>query len=456
MTYSRVEPQVAAEPEPPAPGRPAKRDFTLLWAGSAISQTGTIAGATATPLLVLALDGSPMVASWATLATTLPSLLMQLPAGFLADVLDRRRIMFYSQIGRCCIGIALLFCLGFADHKIACIIVAAFLDRTLSAFHLTAETTAIRHVSGPGVEVTANMARNEARQHIAISLGRPIGGLLYGIGRFAPYAFDVFSSLVALATLRAIRTRRFQAERPAGLDPDRTRAFLLDQRAAFRDGLRQVSRDRFLGLSVVLCAVANFVLQIVFLLSIVRAEQQQLSSSLIGFLLATSGLGGLLGSITAPLVLRNRVRGATAVVCALAWAMLVSVVAFSSDPRLGLAAWGAASFVGAHMNVALAVQQVATISDAVLGRITSFIRFVTGGAVPLGALCAGLLVRSENTHLAAVVATVLMGAAALSATLLVARRNRHRLAGKRTAATGWAREWFADAPPATADRHSPG
>src|SRR5947209_3752888 len=69
------------------------RDYMLVWAGQAVSELGSQISTVAYPLLVLALTHSPAKAGVVGLAATLPLPLLALPAGMLADHLDRKRLM---------------------------------------------------------------------------------------------------------------------------------------------------------------------------------------------------------------------------------------------------------------------------------------------------------------------------------------------------------------------------
>src|ERR1051326_6924888 len=62
-----------------APPRP--RPFALFVAGSTMSMFGSRISLVAFPMLVLSLDGSPLVAGLVSCATILPSLLAYIPAG---------------------------------------------------------------------------------------------------------------------------------------------------------------------------------------------------------------------------------------------------------------------------------------------------------------------------------------------------------------------------------------
>ena len=71
----------------------ANRNFRLLWIGQVLSDLGTQIGNLAYPLLVLALTHSALIAGTVGTAASGAAFAVRLPAGALADRLDRRRTM---------------------------------------------------------------------------------------------------------------------------------------------------------------------------------------------------------------------------------------------------------------------------------------------------------------------------------------------------------------------------
>ena len=88
------------------------RDFTLLWGGETLSEVGSQVSTVAYPLLVLALTGSPTKAGVVGLARWLPLAVFALPAGALADAVDRKRLMIacdaIRMLGAASIALAVL------------------------------------------------------------------------------------------------------------------------------------------------------------------------------------------------------------------------------------------------------------------------------------------------------------------------------------------------------------
>jgi hypothetical protein len=78
-------------------GALAVPDFRYLWLGSLVSNIGTWMQQIGSGWLVLQLTNSPFWLGLVSFAAALPILLFSLPAGVLADRVDRRRLLFATQ-----------------------------------------------------------------------------------------------------------------------------------------------------------------------------------------------------------------------------------------------------------------------------------------------------------------------------------------------------------------------
>ena len=75
----------------------------------------------------------------------------------------------------------------------------------MPALFAPAETRAVRAVV-PTEDLPTALSQKQARQHVAALLGAPLGGLLYGVTRWLPFAADAVSFAVSLVLLGRIRT----------------------------------------------------------------------------------------------------------------------------------------------------------------------------------------------------------------------------------------------------------
>src|SRR6476659_8916926 len=196
--------------ETPLPLR-RNRDFVLLQSGQLLSTLGNQASAIAYPLLVLSLTHSPAKAGLVAFAGILPYPLFVLPAGLLADRLDRRRIMIVSDVVRALALGGLAAAVAAGSAQFALIMAVAFVDGTMFAFFNIAEVGALRSVV-PRAQLPRAFAAEQARYSTVVLAGPPLGGFLFGLGRALPFIVDAVSYAFSFGTLVAMRTP-FQEER---------------------------------------------------------------------------------------------------------------------------------------------------------------------------------------------------------------------------------------------------
>ncbi|GAB2868658.1 hypothetical protein GCM10022221_82050 [Actinocorallia aurea] len=390
-----------------------RRDFALLWAGSAAAHLGRTGTSTALPLLALGLTGSPSAAGWAAACATLPHILAHAPAGRLSDRVDQRLIMLWSQ------SLRFVFALSGAGALLLLerpplwgLLLLAVFDGTAAAFYTVAEQTALPRVV-PTKNLDAAVSRNELRLHLSLLLGRPLGGLLYGTGRAVPYVADALAgaaSLCALVLIRPLASRTRHGDRPPG---------------TLREAVMFVWSDRFQRRAVALCAATNALFQGFLLMLLVLAERQGAPPFQIGVLIAASGVGGAVGSAVAPRW-ADRLGPAVPAVCAWGWAALVLLVAVVHRQEAGMAAWAGIGLLGSLMNVAATAHRCRNTPADLLGKTTGVSALATGTLAPLGALGGGYAVAVLGTRGVAVCVTAALVCLAVAVTPWrpAARRDR--------------------------------
>lgn len=120
------------------------RDFRLLWLGLAVSAIGTWMQIVAQSLLVLRIThGSAFALGTVSLAQALAFFLFALVGGSLADRVDKRRLLIFTQMGAAALAILLGFLTLFGVIKLWMILVLAFLNGTLLSFDQPARSALI-------------------------------------------------------------------------------------------------------------------------------------------------------------------------------------------------------------------------------------------------------------------------------------------------------------------------
>jgi MFS family permease len=148
----------------------ANRNFRLLWIGQVLSDLGTQMGSLAYPLLVLALSHSALVAGAVGTAASVAAFAVRLPAGALADRVDRRRTMILVDGGRT-VALAVLAALV-ATHAVAwpVVLAVAVVDRGGDTLFTPASMAALPLI----------VADEQLESAWAVSEGRQYGANLVG------------------------------------------------------------------------------------------------------------------------------------------------------------------------------------------------------------------------------------------------------------------------------------
>ena len=73
-------------------------EYTVLWVATVVANIGSWMYNAASGWLMTSLDPQPLVVSMVQVATTLPMFLFAVPAGALADIVDRRKFLIVAEI----------------------------------------------------------------------------------------------------------------------------------------------------------------------------------------------------------------------------------------------------------------------------------------------------------------------------------------------------------------------
>jgi predicted MFS family arabinose efflux permease len=268
----------------------ANRNFRLLWIGQILSDLGTQIGTLAYPLLVLALTHSALVAGAVGTAAEASAFVVRLPAGALADRIDRRRAMMLVDAARtvALATLAVLVATGAVSWPI--VMVVAIVDRAGDTLFTPSSIAALPLIV-PDEHLEAGWAVSEGRQYAANLVGPPLGGFLYGLGRAIPFLADAVSYGVSVLTSRAI-TGDF-ATKSTGTERRGLRTESLE-------GLKLLLRDSFLRAVLIQAPLINFAFSGAIFTVILGLRRNGVSAVVIGTAEAAIMVGGIVGAVVAP------------------------------------------------------------------------------------------------------------------------------------------------------------
>jgi MFS family permease len=383
------------------------RDFTALWIGATVSELGTRVTTFALPLVAYALSGSALWAAAAEAAYLVGMVAMLLPAGVLADRRHRLRLMRLS-LGTGVLLHASLVAAGLAGRlTLPHLLAVAVASGLVAGLFVPAESSAIRSVVDRD-ELPTALSQQQARQHVASLLGGPLGGALYGVARWAPFAADAVSYALGWVLLGRVRTDLSPEPRPS--TPRRPVHDL-------GEGLRFLWAHRFLR--VVLCwsPAANLAVNALFFVALLRLVEAGFPAWQIGLAETAIGAFGILGALAAPVLIDRFATGALVVVVAWSFVPLAVPLALWNHPWSLALASSTGMFLNPAGNAALGSYRLAITPPELVGRMQATMQTVSMATIPVAPALAGALLTLLGGRDAVLALAALTGVIALVPTL---------------------------------------
>jgi MFS family permease len=409
------------------PARPASlwhnRDFLLLWSGQIVSAIGSQVSLIAFPWLMLAITGSPAQAGLIAAMRTLPYLLFGLPAGALIDRWNRKRVMILCDTGRALALLSIPTAFAFGWLTAAQLYLVSFIEGTLFIFFGLAEAAALPRVVSQE-QLSGATAQNEFVYSVSGLLGPSFSGILYAIGNAMPFLADAVSYVVSVCSLLSIKTP-FQQERTAA--PRVGGRFIARLWTEILDGIHWLWHHPVMRFLAVLVSGFDLCGTGYVLIVLVLAQQHHASKLATGLILASGGVGSILGALIAgPLARRLRV-GQLMIIASWLLALTWLPFAFAPNPVvLALIVASAFIVVPIHSSVQYGYR-LASIPDKLQGRVNSIYRVVLFGCQSIGLLLTGVLLQAIGPVLTVLLLFVPQFILALAVTLHQPLRNAPRL-----------------------------
>ena len=398
-------PAVATPAIADAPLR-GNRDFWVVLLGQGISSFGDAITNTALPILVLALTGSGLAMGIVGVLSTLPDLVLGLPAGAYADRWDRRKMMLLADLGRAVLTAVIPISVWLGGPTLALILLVTFPLNALRVLWLAAFTAAVPGLVGRGQIARAN-AVFEAFFNIGWIVGPALAGLLAAtIGPGPTIAIDA----ITFAVSSAVAPASFGARS----GPRRARRRPTSSSTSGR-GSRTSSGQPTLRAVIALWTT----------ISVIYAG---LTSGLIFYITIDRDLGA---DVVGPRPLRLRrglarrlaawrpgwrsgpsARSCSSAAVVMGLTLVIVALDVPVPVLVGAALRGRASSTPTSL-VSYLTLRTQLSPDALLGRVGATARTISVGLMPIGALVAGILLDA----IGGTATLALMGAASIAAGL---------------------------------------
>ena len=356
------------------------RNYRLFFAGQGVSLIGTWMTRIATSWLVYRLSKSPMLLGIASFAGQIPLFFLAPLAGVWVDRWDRHKTLVVTQVLSMLQSFALAALALSGVITIWQIIVLGFLGGLVNAFDMPARQSFVIQMVDQREDLPNAIALNSSLVNGARLIGPAIAGVLIGVvGEGYCFLIDGISYLAVIASLLLMHitaiSKRILAKNLWGE---------LGEGWQYVSGSLTVRSILLLLGLISLLGIANTVLGPIFAAQVLHGGAHTL-----GYLMAASGVGALIGAVG--LAFRRSVLGLGTIIPISAGLFGVASVGFGLSRALWLSALCmAVTGFGMMRHLAASNTILQTIVDEdKRGRVMSFMAMAFAGMSPFGSLLAG-------------------------------------------------------------------
>jgi len=293
------------------------RLFRALWLATVVSNIGTWMHDVSAAWLMTTLSSAPLLVALVTTAGSFPMFLLALPAGALADILDRRRLLLITQVWMLS-SAALLGLLTIAGWTTPGVLLALTAILAAGAALNMPAWQAITPELVPHEEVPAAVSLGGVSFNLARAVGPALGGLLLAaLGAGPVFLLRALSFAGIIYVL--VGWQRMAKE------PVFPRERML---SAIRAGVRYARHAPLL--QTVLLRTFVFMIgasALWALLPLFASQHLGMGALEYGMLMGAIGVGALLGAVLLPLLRRSMSLDAMLNLSMLAFALAVAVCA---------------------------------------------------------------------------------------------------------------------------------
>jgi len=357
------------------------RNYRLFWTGSFLSNIGTWMQSVAQGWLVLQLSNSPFWLGFVGFAGSLPVLAFSLIGGVVADLFDRRRLLLLTQTGLMLLALGLGTLTELRIVTIGHIVTIALLSGVMTALTLPTYQAIVRDLVEPEDLMNA-IALNSIQFNLSRVIGPTLAGFAVGaIGVAGCFYLNAVSFLALIFALRHIRL-------PQVFGPPKANSLW----EGFLEGVAYVrTQGRILRLLAIVAAISLFGLPYITLLPIFARDILRCGATGLGYLMAASGLGAVLGALVLARLGDFRSKGMLAVLGGITFGL--STFGFALSRAFGLSlfflfvdGWAMVSSA-AVVNTLLQTH----VPGHMRGRVMSLYTLSFMGLMPVGNLMMGSL-----------------------------------------------------------------
>lgn len=301
--------------------------YRRLWLAQVGGNLGTWMQNVGAQWLIVTATGSALLVGLVQTASTLPVVLLAAPAGVLADILDRRRLLVGVQLSMV-VAASVLAALTFLGLATPAVVLGFTFVLGCGAALIWPAWQAIQPELVSREQIPQAAALAAVNMNAARAVGPALGGLLVAAAG-AGWVFALNAASFLLVALVVASWNRTVVPDPAG----RERMI-----AGLRSGARYVrharSMRRIIAQSLLFVPIATAVWA---LLPLVASRQLDAGAGGYGLLLGALGLGAVAGSMVLPVVRRRMSLGGLLTVLFVLYALATAALAVTSALAVAIA-----------------------------------------------------------------------------------------------------------------------
>ena len=379
-------------------------NYWKLLVASVVSNFGDGISTIAYPWLASAVTRDPLQIALIGVATRIPWLVFTLPAGVIADRVDRRKLIAWTDTFRflLTLGVALIVLVAGSDltdpdtiaagasadpENAALLLFVLYASALLFGFAEVLRDNAAQTLMPSIVDASllekANGRLWGSEMVMNSLLGPVIGGLIIAIAFSLPFFVDAVTFAVAAILLFSMKGS-FVAEHAA------ERLSFIGQ---IKEGFGWLWQHRLLRVMGIILGVMNAMFSMALATYVLFVQEiLLLDASRFGLLMTAGALGGVVGSFTASQISKAIGPGASLFATLLGSGVTLVLTGVTSSWLVVWLMFFVGSFLAVLWNVITVSLRQTIIPDRLLGRVNSVYRFFAWGMMPLGMLAGGAIV----------------------------------------------------------------
>ena len=388
------------------------RNFRLFWIGAFLSNTGTWMQTVAQGWLVLQLTNSPFWLGFDGFMAMAPGMVLTLLGGVFADLVDRKRMLIYTQVGAGLSALVLAVLIVTGVVHIWMVLLLSFV--TGSCMSLAGPSYQAITIDLVGREDLSNaIVLNSTQFQLSRVVGPVLAGLTIGVFGLAGCFFANGISYVAIvAALALVRFDQNGATAAHSVS---------DRRALWRDlidGFRYVrKRPRVRGLLSISAVTSLLGAPYLTMVPLFARDVLEMDETGMALMMGASGAGAFCGALILTFLGNFKRRGLFVLGGASAFSVCIIGFALATRPIVSLTMLFGAGFSIVFCVAVINMLLQELVTDEMRGRIMSIFILSFIGTMPIGNLIVGIAAKHFGAPYTLTIAAFIMLVYVLAVTI---------------------------------------